>query len=179
MIMSTPSSATFNTTNWSSWYSLRHLWWLFLSTMRDSWGGDWYSTTTARNVRIKLCDSTNSLCASFPKDHAWVIVKILWTLDETKETGSFVPGSQVVLVHCNDGSSLTSAATMDWGLKGEKRQNEGQIWRVVILPIAWYLGDMVVGWCNTNMSASNSQQETGSIPVPSITIPLRIWLRRV
>ena len=41
-------------------------------------------------------------------------------------------------------------------------------------PIAWYLTLMVVGWCSTSISASNSQHAFGSSRGETITIPLRI-----
>jgi len=37
----------------------------------------------------------------------------------------------------------------------------------------WYLVDMVVGWCNTNISPSNSQQHWGFTAGDTITIPCR------
>jgi len=37
--------------------------------------------------------------------------------------------------------------------------------------MAWYLGEIVVGWCRTSTSASNSQQHLGSSCVEIITIP--------
>ena len=48
-----------------------------------------------------------------------------------------------------------------------------------ILPMAWYLVLMVVGWWRTRMSPSNSQQATGFRLGCTSTIPLRIWLRRI
>lgn len=41
-------------------------------------------------------------------------------------------------------------------------------------PIAWYLGDIVVGWCSTRISASNSQQACGLRRGDTITIPFLI-----
>lgn len=45
------------------------------------------------------------------------------------------------------------------------------------LPIAWYRGFMVVGWCRTKISASNSREAVGFSDGDTITIPLRIWDR--
>ena len=45
-------------------------------------------------------------------------------------------------------------------------------------PIAWYFGDIVVGWCRTRMSPSNSQQHSGFIAGCTSTMPFLIWLRR-
>lgn len=41
-------------------------------------------------------------------------------------------------------------------------------------PMAWYLGDIVVGWCNTKISASNSQVACGINFGETITIPFLI-----
>lgn len=38
-------------------------------------------------------------------------------------------------------------------------------------PMAWYLGDIVVGWCNTRISASNSQVACGHSLGETITMP--------
>ncbi len=45
---------------------------------------------------------------------------------------------------------------------------------VMFLPIAWYRGLMVVGWCSTKISASNSNEAVGFSNGETITIPLRI-----
>lgn len=38
-------------------------------------------------------------------------------------------------------------------------------------PMAWYRGDIVVGWCRTRISASNSQVASGHSFGDTITIP--------
>ena len=38
-------------------------------------------------------------------------------------------------------------------------------------PMAWYLGDIVVGWCSTRISASNSQDACGLSLGDTITMP--------
>ena len=45
-------------------------------------------------------------------------------------------------------------------------------------PIAWYFGDIVVGWCRTRISPSNSQQHSGFMAGCTSTMPFLIWLRR-
>ena len=42
------------------------------------------------------------------------------------------------------------------------------------VPIAWYRTLIVVGWCNTKISPSNSQHAFGSSLGDTITIPFRI-----
>ncbi len=42
------------------------------------------------------------------------------------------------------------------------------------LPMAWYLQLIVVGWCSTRISPSNSQHALGLSLGDTITIPLRI-----
>ncbi len=44
----------------------------------------------------------------------------------------------------------------------------------VISPIAWYLGEMVVGWCKTSISASNSQYACGFNRGDTMTMPFLI-----
>ena len=45
------------------------------------------------------------------------------------------------------------------------------------LPIAWYLGLIVVGWCKTRISPSNSQQALGLRAGDTNTIPFRRFCR--
>ena len=45
------------------------------------------------------------------------------------------------------------------------------------LPIAWYLGLIVVGWCKTSISPSNSQQALGLRAGDTNTIPFRKFCR--
>lgn len=46
-------------------------------------------------------------------------------------------------------------------------------------PMAWYLGDIVVGWCNTKISASNSQVAWGISFGETITMPFLIVERLI
>ena len=41
--------------------------------------------------------------------------------------------------------------------------------------MAWYFVLIVVGWCSTNTSASNSQHACGLTSLSTITIPFLIW----
>ncbi len=49
----------------------------------------------------------------------------------------------------------------------------------VISPIAWYLGEMVVGWCKTSISASNSQYACGFNRGDTMTMPFLIEERLI
>ncbi len=69
----------------------------------------------ARHVRIDLCDVANGLGPSLPEDHPGVGLEVLGVLDESEAAGSLVPRPEVLLVHGDDGGSLASAATVDWG----------------------------------------------------------------
>lgn len=45
--------------------------------------------------------------------------------------------------------------------------------------MAWYLGEIVVGWCNTKISASNSQVACGISFGETITMPFLIEERLI
>ena len=64
---------------------------------------------------VDLCYVAHGFCPSLSEDHSGSSLEVLWVLDEPEPAGGLVSGSQVLLVHCEDGGSLPCAATVDWG----------------------------------------------------------------
>ena len=130
----------------------------------------------AGDVWNNCCDVSYCLCPAFPEHHAGAWMKKLWILDETKTARSFISSTKVLSVHGNDRCCLPSAATVNWQ-KAIQQWNYTDRVRVIVSfsPIAWYLALIVVGWCSTSMSPSNSQQAQGLRLGSTITMPFRIW----
>ena len=96
----------------------------------------------------------------------------LWVLDEFEVDAGLVTGAQAVGRHVHDGGGLPDGAAVHHGLVPVKMQSQWRLikCRTVISPP--YLVAMVVGWCSTMMSPSNSQQDCGFSFGETITIPV-------
>ena len=165
----------------------------------------------AWNVGDDLGDVPDGLGPTLPEHHASAGLEVFGVLDEAEVAGGLVARAEVLLVHVDDGGSLSGAATVHCrktchsiyilSLSGcvyardTQHKHTHTITRKHICtkstlththththshsPMAWYLGLMVVGWCSTSISPSNSQQAVGSRLGSTITMPFLIWLRRI
>lgn len=92
----------------------------------------------------------------------------MWELSDKHRTFLWIRFivTKVSTIHASTPTALRNTETFMSGLV------KGDWW--CHWPMAWYLGDIVVGWCNTKISASNSQVACGINFGETITIPFLI-----
>lgn len=115
---------------------------------------------------LYLCDGAHGLGAALPEHQLVLAVQVLRSLDEAEVDSGLVACAQAGFAHAQDGRRLPDAAAVDC------RRGDGVSERTAGIlqpgrnlpeecrgdsPMAWYLGDIVVGWWSTRISASNSQ----------------------
>lgn len=113
-------------------------------------------------------------------------MQVLWGFNEAEVDGSFVSCAQAVTGHRQDSSCLPDATTVHCGKGSTRKMLRGKSHilafksvKVHVSPMAWYLGEMVVGWCKTSISASNSQYACGFNLGDTMTIPFLIEERLI
>ena len=92
----------------------RHLW---LAPVRKRAG----------DVREYLCDVAHGFGPTLSEDHSGSRSQVLGVLDESEETLGLVAGTQVFLVHRDNGGRLLGAPTVDCGGKNRVGQNNGAL----------------------------------------------------
>lgn len=125
-------------------------------------------------IQAKFVTGLLARLVNFTLKFTWKIATEKVSVEFTSRAGNFAIMSRLVTrrldYHPLFGILPPGRTQESGGNRALRDPQSSQYW-----PIAWYFVLIVVGWCSTNTSASNSQHACGFTCLSTITIPFRIW----